>query len=231
MLSPESLHIPSMKPKQTPPQRPAVTTATSAEAVWESELMQSGTRTSCTDTQQGKVRVQSSEEASQGGTESPLTTCTMKTCLCFPPDSSVSIESPVTVKCTHSPSISTESPVDTNSLQDSGISTKSPVAMKCVHSPQDSGISTKSPTAATKCVHESCTSTKSPTGKKSVHFPQDSSISAVHKIVAWKFAYQAARKGTWEQYARNRAHFRRRIENLASTLEPCLTKKLADIQN
>lgn len=200
MLSPENLHIPSMK--LTHPQRPASASADAAVSVREPKLMQSGTRTgtgtgtSCSvlstlsaDTQQGltsKVRVQSTEcvaaastvhisprryQHDRQRTESPLATCSTKKRIHFPQDSS-----------------------------------NSPVTKKCFHSPQDS-----------------C---NSPIAEKRVHFPQDSSISTVHTIVAWKFAYQAARKGIWEQYARNRAHFRRRIENLASTLEPCLTKKL-----
>ena len=63
--------------------------------------------------------------------------------------------------------------------------------------------------------------------RKQVHFPPDSSIAVVHEMVAWNFAYRAARKGQWEEYARNRAHFLRRIDKLASILEPCIAKKLA----
>lgn len=69
-----------------------------------------------------------------------------------------------------------------------------------------------------------CTVTYS---KKQVHFPDDSKISKVHKIVAWNFAYRAARRGHWEQFARDRAHFRRRIDRIASVLEPCLARKMA----
>lgn len=63
--------------------------------------------------------------------------------------------------------------------------------------------------------------------RKQVRFPSDSSISVVHEIVAWNYAYRAARKGPWELYARNRAHFRRKIDQLALVIEPCLAKKLA----
>ena len=63
--------------------------------------------------------------------------------------------------------------------------------------------------------------------KRGVNFPDDSKLTVIHTIVAWEFAYRAARKGPWEQFARDRAHFRRRIELLAPTLEPCLAKKVA----
>lgn len=61
--------------------------------------------------------------------------------------------------------------------------------------------------------------------KRHVHFPQDSKLSSVRRIVVWSFAYQAARKGPWEQFARDRAHFKRRIECVASVLEPCLAAR------
>lgn len=68
--------------------------------------------------------------------------------------------------------------------------------------------------------------------RKQVHFPDDSHIiSEVHVIVVWNYAYRAARRGPWEQCARDRAHFKRRIDNLASVLEPCLAKKMADIHS
>ena len=63
--------------------------------------------------------------------------------------------------------------------------------------------------------------------QKRVHFPQDSKLSTVHQMVVWDSAYRAARKGPWVQFARNRAHFRRRIEGLASVLEPCLAARRA----
>jgi hypothetical protein len=63
--------------------------------------------------------------------------------------------------------------------------------------------------------------------RKKVRFPSDSSISVVHTIVAWNYAYRAARMGPWEEQARDRAHFRRKIDNLALIIEPCLGKKIA----
>lgn len=34
----------------------------------------------------------------------------------------------------------------------------------------------------------------------------------IHHIFAWSFAYQAARKGPWEQYARDSDRFKQRIK-------------------
>ena len=63
-------------------------------------------------------------------------------------------------------------------------------------------------------------------GEKHVSFKPDCELVVVHNMVAWDFAYRAARKGPWEEYARNRQHFRRRIDTLSSILTPCLIKKL-----
>lgn len=68
-----------------------------------------------------------------------------------------------------------------------------------------------------------------PVPTKQVHFPDGSDISVVHEMVAWNYAYRTARRGPWEQFARDRSHFRRRIDNLAPVLEPCLSRKVAKI--
>lgn len=44
----------------------------------------------------------------------------------------------------------------------------------------------------------------------------------VHLMVAWDFAYRAARLGPWEQMARDRCRFRDRILRLEMTLSPVL---------
>ena len=62
---------------------------------------------------------------------------------------------------------------------------------------------------------------------KHVHFAEDAEVTSVHTICVWTFACRAARKGPWEQFARDRAHFRRRIETVALVLEPCLTARRA----
>ena len=43
-------------------------------------------------------------------------------------------------------------------------------------------------------------------------------------MVAWRHAYAAARKGPWEQYARDRARFNREVNRLSATLDPILAK-------
>lgn len=88
------------------------------------------------------------------------------------------------------------------------------------------------------CVHnsEQCTSdtasVKTPANKtckkrgKHVSFKPDSELAVVHLMISWDFAYRAARKGPWEQYARDRQHFKRRIDSVSSVITPCLVKKL-----
>ena len=62
--------------------------------------------------------------------------------------------------------------------------------------------------------------------KKSVTFKPDHELEEVHYIIAWEYAYRSARKGPWEQYARDRDRFKNRIESVKCILEPCLVKKL-----
>lgn len=48
-------------------------------------------------------------------------------------------------------------------------------------------------------------------------------------MVQWSFAYQAARKGPWEEYARDRVRFKKRINNAEKTIgwifDPQLRRK------
>lgn len=37
-------------------------------------------------------------------------------------------------------------------------------------------------------------------------------------MIQWSFAYQAARKGPWEEYARDRERFKKRINSVEKTL-------------
>ena len=69
------------------------------------------------------------------------------------------------------------------------------------------------------------------TSRKRVSFVEGSKLVEVHLIVAWQYAYKSCRKGPWEQYARDRMHFRRKIETIASIIEPCLAKKICHISS
>ena len=42
----------------------------------------------------------------------------------------------------------------------------------------------------------------------------------VHHLIVWDFASRAARQGPWEQYARDRERFKRRIECLEKIIAP-----------
>ena len=66
--------------------------------------------------------------------------------------------------------------------------------------------------------------------RKQVRFKPDPELAEVHVIVAWEYAYRAARRGPWEEYARDRARFRRRVDCVASVLEPCLCAKLTHLR-
>ena len=50
----------------------------------------------------------------------------------------------------------------------------------------------------------------------------------VYKQYVWQFAYQQARKSEWEQYARDRDRFIRRIIEYESILNPILNKSHCD---
>ena len=50
----------------------------------------------------------------------------------------------------------------------------------------------------------------------------------VYKQYVWQFAYQQARKSEWEQYARDRDRFIRRIIEYESILNPILNKSHRD---
>lgn len=41
-------------------------------------------------------------------------------------------------------------------------------------------------------------------------------------MVQWSYAYQAARKGPWEQYARDRERFSKRIREIGKALNSIL---------
>ena len=67
--------------------------------------------------------------------------------------------------------------------------------------------------------------------RKQVHFAPAESIVEVHHMFAWSYAYRTSRKGEWEKFACDRAHFQRRIERTAEILNPVIIKKLNEIRN
>lgn len=61
-------------------------------------------------------------------------------------------------------------------------------------------------------------------GKKRVRFASGPSFITVHRIVAWDFAYRAARVADWSRCRMDERRFRKRIESL----EPIISPVLAD---
>ncbi|XP_068097253.1 protein phosphatase 1 regulatory subunit 15B-like [Hyperolius riggenbachi] len=52
-----------------------------------------------------------------------------------------------------------------------------------------------------------------------------SSSVAVHHIVAWNYAYRMARKGPWEEYARDHCRFQKRIAETEAAIGYCLESR------
>lgn len=50
--------------------------------------------------------------------------------------------------------------------------------------------------------------------------------SVVHSMCVWMYAYKKARRGEWEQIARDRERFRMRIARTSSIITIALLKKL-----
>ena len=59
--------------------------------------------------------------------------------------------------------------------------------------------------------------------EKKVSFSDDIEI---HTMIYWSFAYQSARKGKWEECARDRERFKRRINSSNAILMPVLKKQI-----
>ncbi|XP_063292309.1 protein phosphatase 1 regulatory subunit 15B-like [Pelobates fuscus] len=59
-----------------------------------------------------------------------------------------------------------------------------------------------------------------PGRKKRVRFSPDVSI---HCMVTWSYAHRMARKGPWEEYARDRCRFKKRISETGDAISYCLT--------
>ncbi|CAH1117656.1 unnamed protein product [Phaedon cochleariae] len=57
---------------------------------------------------------------------------------------------------------------------------------------------------------------------KKVRFAEEDKLCELHPMIHWSYAYQSARKGPWEQYARDRDRFNKRIIETENILSPIL---------
>ncbi|XP_041033797.1 protein phosphatase 1 regulatory subunit 15B-like [Carcharodon carcharias] len=57
---------------------------------------------------------------------------------------------------------------------------------------------------------------------KTIRKVRFSPVVTVHPMIVWDFAYRAARKGPWEQHARDRCRFQRRITEAEGVIASCL---------
>jgi len=80
------------------------------------------------------------------------------------------------------------------------------------------------PIQDTQNVKEEIPMVKFPSTCKKVSFKPAHQLVTVHHMITWDYAYRACRRGPWEQMAQDRARFKRRIEEFAPILEPCLQK-------
>ncbi|KAL5006679.1 hypothetical protein ScPMuIL_015485 [Solemya velum] len=55
-----------------------------------------------------------------------------------------------------------------------------------------------------------------------VHFPTDKNLAKIQPMIVWGYAYRAARKGPWEQFARDRERFSRKITDIQDVILPVL---------
>ncbi|RZC32997.1 uncharacterized protein BDFB_001336 [Asbolus verrucosus] len=53
---------------------------------------------------------------------------------------------------------------------------------------------------------------------KKVRFADDNELCQVHPMIMWAYAYQAARKGPWEECARDRDRFHKRVKNIEADI-------------
>jgi hypothetical protein len=65
---------------------------------------------------------------------------------------------------------------------------------------------------------------------KQVRF-KESEKSDIREMHVWSYASREARRGEWEQMARDRDRFMRRVERMAAILDPVLLKKYAEYNN
>ncbi|XP_053307486.1 protein phosphatase 1 regulatory subunit 15A-like [Spea bombifrons] len=65
-------------------------------------------------------------------------------------------------------------------------------------------------------------SDESPQKSGKVQKVRFSPVVSVHRMITWDYAYRAARKGPWEEYARDRCRFKKRITEAQAAFGFCL---------
>ncbi|XP_067875951.1 protein phosphatase 1 regulatory subunit 15B-like [Heterodontus francisci] len=63
------------------------------------------------------------------------------------------------------------------------------------------------------------------TEQKTIKKVRFSPVVTVHPMIVWDFAYRAARKCLWEQHARDRSRFQRRIAETEAVIGSCLEQR------
>ncbi|XP_072348601.1 protein phosphatase 1 regulatory subunit 15B-like [Scyliorhinus torazame] len=63
-----------------------------------------------------------------------------------------------------------------------------------------------------------------PLQEKTLKKVRFSPVVTVHRMIVWGFAYRAARKGSWEQCARDRSRFQRRIVETEAVIASCFER-------
>ncbi|XP_072382118.1 uncharacterized protein PPP1R15 isoform X1 [Diabrotica undecimpunctata] len=69
-------------------------------------------------------------------------------------------------------------------------------------------------------IDDDCDSSFSVVPCKRVRFADNEDLCEIHQMVQWSFAYRNARKGPWEEYARDRERFNKRINETERILAP-----------
>ncbi|KAM4015913.1 uncharacterized protein ACNLHF_002469 [Anomaloglossus baeobatrachus] len=99
------------------------------------------------------------------------------------------------------------------------------VKMECGTATEKQKMKTKPVLSGYKSTHK-CTPAKEEAteeGDQSTKKVRFSPKVTIHPIVTWSFAHRMARKGQWEEYARDRCRFQRRIAEAEVAIGFCLT--------
>ncbi|XP_053742804.1 protein phosphatase 1 regulatory subunit 15B [Synchiropus splendidus] len=94
---------------------------------------------------------------------------------------------------------------------------RSDVAVQARQKPSKTLVPWRRPGGSSRCTEEN---SKELATSKMVRF---SPLIQVHVMRSWRFARQASRKGHWEEIARDRAHFQRRIQQVEQAIGHCFT--------